>query len=63
VLPYKDPVKRAEYQAQYYQDHKPERAEYMRKRYWRLKLEAANFEAEIALKDITIKEWWEENGC
>jgi DNA-binding transcriptional regulator YiaG len=60
-IPYKDPIKRAEYQANWYQAHKKERSEYMKKRYWRLKMADANFAAELHLLDQTVKEWKKKN--
>ena len=61
-MPIKDPVKRAKWQAAYYQRNKVQLGEKQKKRYWKKKCADANFAAELHLKDITIKDWWDENG-
>ena len=61
-MPRKDPVKRAEWQAVYYQRNKVQLGEKQKKRYWRKKMADANFAAELHCLDITVKEWRKKNG-
>ena len=61
-MPRKDPVDRAEYQAEYYQKHKKELGEKQKVRYWKKKCRDLNFAAELHLLDQTVKEWRKKNG-